>query len=170
MNVKAIEAYECGICHGKHLDKYVADQCCRSYNCRACGKELDKYHTICDLCSEKENFEKAEKIPLSEYQGWVFWEGYKYNEGFAHNFNEIRDFCEEKQIPLPEYVWACDEVIFGLDADSILQNSYEEAHEDAIDQLVMVDELEEFCDRFNAANKDNVTYYASDKKAIIIQS
>ncbi len=178
MNTTTTEAYICGQCGAKSFNKDLAEQCCKNYNCRVCGVELDRYRTICGLCSEKSRFEKAQKIPAAEYTGWVYWEGHGYNEGFFESLAELIDYCdygergeregERNKIPLPEYVWACKVMTFKLDADRIIEDAYEEAHEGAADNLKMVDELEAFCKEFNEANKDNVTYYVDDGRVVML--
>jgi hypothetical protein len=165
-----VEAYQCGKCGTVHRDKYLAEHCCFVYHCDICGKELNNYHTRCHECSEKVRFEKANKIKLDEYQGKGFYsESFGWNEGYFFDIDELLDYCDGEQISVPKYVWGCTEVPVTIDADDILERATEEAFEDAIDNLEMVDELVEFCKKFNEANSDVITYWNDDKTAILLE-
>jgi hypothetical protein len=170
MNTIICEAYVCGNCGLKHFSKEFVDRCCMPYNCSVCGTALDKYHMICEVCAEKERYEKATKTRASTYSGWVYWEGHGYNEGYFDNIESLKRYCNchTKEL-LPYYVWACEKITHGLYGSDIIDNAYEEAYEGAKDQLVMVDELEAFCERFNEANKDVVSYYPNYNVALILK-
>lgn len=172
MDVKnvQVQAYQCGKCNKIYNNQYSAEYCCFIYHCDICNKELDNYHTRCKECREKVNFEKAEKIPLYNYSGHYYSDYYGYNKGFFKNINDLIEYCEDENIVIPKYVWACDELPVTINADDILYHACQEAYEGAIDNLKMVDELNQFCNEFNEANNHIITYYANYEIAILLEN
>jgi hypothetical protein len=119
----------------------------------ACGAERKRHHDVCDDCrhrqwakehEEKEHaaFEKAEKVPASEWTGEHVW-----SDRFECIFDDIDELLErhnDHDEEPPEYVWECNEVRLTLDASDILSQELEsqEAWEGIRDQISAADEYE----------------------------
>lgn len=135
-----------------------ADECCRQWFCGVCKKEVDRFHTKCISCRDKEQIDKAEK--LDQWDGWVF-----YNDHYYANTEELLDNLSDGE--LPEYVFICDEIPFkGINADDICQQLTEEMYEDAYDALSGFEDLEKACKAFNDLNKAMVSYYPNFKRMV----
>jgi hypothetical protein len=161
--------------HYKAAKQHCQDTC-------ACGGKLEKYWTMCKDCrekaavaKEKERFEEAEKIPVSDYGDPVNWSdhsGDMTGEGFFSNTEAVIEYCEEEGFELPAYVWACKRYVFTLDADSILSQQMEQQDmfEDAIDCVPQAD-----YDRLAAFLKDwskgldLVTWMVDFSRAIVLE-
>lgn len=176
--------FYCEKCRIVHKTKDFADQCCQNYKCDKCGADTgSRCWTACDACRYKHEcevedarFEKAEKIPSDKYDGWVFFEGLRHNDGFAENVDALLENLEyekedEERTFEVKYVWACNEVHFALlDVDYILQNIEENGYEGFdVDMLHGTDELKSAIDKFNEANKNVCSYEPDYKKAIILK-
>jgi hypothetical protein len=97
---KKANIYYCEKCRLVYKDKKLADECCVGKTCQ-CGKICKKYYTLCKDClkiaenhREKERFNKAEKIDIKDYKGYVLddehahddWGMYFDNYFENHNF------------------------------------------------------------------------------------
>jgi hypothetical protein len=119
---------------------------------------------------EKERFEKAIKIPESEWAGSVYSEGHGWNDGYFNDIDDLKECLEDEDAAEIEYVWACDEeASCYLDLDRILESATEDTHEDfRIDDLNGLEELKLAINKFNELNKDQVSWNINFKKAIIL--
>lgn len=169
MDVIEKTAYQCGKCNKKaYFDRQLAEDCCKPRYCEDCGKELDPkwYRTVCEPCHITRLFSKAEK--LTEWDGWVYREGYGYNDGYFSSVDELLQYCEDEGEDPPEWVFVCSETKHELDTDNILENMLDDAYEGARDHLVDEKELYDFIEAWN--KKQYVTsYYPDYKKVLIIE-
>lgn len=79
---------------------------------------------------KQELFEKAKKIPASEYKGPVLVPWYHHSTEFYASLEDFLDVWDED---LPEYVWACYEEPFSLDMKGIVFDFLNDEYEDARD-------------------------------------
>jgi hypothetical protein len=169
----------CGQCRIVHKEMAQAEQCCRPYTCRTCGKEAPKYYTICMECQtsamlikEAERFEKAEK--LTEWDGPVQTDAVGWNDGFFASLDDLLEYLadweDNHEEPKPTYAWACDSrPTCALDVGRIIDDATQEAHEDFnTDSLKGVEELRAAIDRFNEANKGITTWTPNYKKVVLL--
>lgn len=130
------------------------------------------------MLSEKELIilDKAIKLkhddPIALKFGMMFSESYPHNEGY---FSEWEEFFEEWEanefkdvFDRPQYVWGTVVCKINLDAENILQWACDDLHEDAYDNLVDVDELQEFLNKWAEKQTGTETYYESSTYAIEI--
>ncbi len=147
---------------------------------------LNKYAN--DLWQEKrdrEHFEKAEKIHRDNWDKPVRYGDQYYNsadefiEDWVENLYTPEDsslswddFEEEAHKHLPKYVWGVDKIepILKLDADSIIEDATEEAHEDFDPgSLNGLKEFKEAVNKFVELNENEVGWYSSEKVAILLK-
>lgn len=166
MKATQIKVYECGICKKVYFDEKIAEDCCKNYNCEDCGVEIPRYRLLCDTCSLKRKFEKAEK--LTKWDGWVYWEGLGYNEGYFRDIGELIEHCEDEGIAVPDWVFTCTPTNHKLDIKYAIEIMLDDAYEDAYEGLIDLDELEEFIDKWNAKQRI-VTYYPNYKKILLVK-
>lgn len=180
-NGKPSGVFFCEKCKLVHVSLESAEKCCSPNRCTCCGKVLDgKYIGLCDWCTakkyaqiEKAKFDKAQKIPADEYDGWVYLDG-TGSEGYSDSvasFVERWEDDHDENEPLPQFVWACRKQNFAkLDLDHVLYNIVEEAWEDFSigKDLNGVDELSKALDAFNAANETVFSYYPDESVAVLL--
>ncbi len=136
-----------------------------------CEKALEKEEAV-----RKQNYQnkigRAKEIDLKQVSYYMYdEESQDYfadeNEFADHYFNLYLDEIEENHIPFDEYfekyvpkvLWNCDVVKMYIDADSIVSDACEELHEDAVDNVDGMDELQEFLDKWCAKQTGTTTYY-----------
>ena len=151
---KSAGVYYCTACKLVRRTKEEADDCCSPYKCQQCGKETERYHTICNSCQRKKEhvaevarFEKAEK--LSTFDGWLF-HGDKYYETIGDLLDDIDDDAD-----IPEYVWAttsCHFVRLDIGAVEELTVDGDSAYEYFDDTPCGIDELKTAIEEFNKAS------------------
>ena len=164
MNATAETMYRCSRCHKVSTDKNIAERCCKPGKCRVCGKELEPYYLLCESCRNKENYEKAEKIKISDYKIECIFDP-NYDKYFRDK-EELEDFYEcEENYELPEWVWGCEETPFEIDIDSAIENAEESMYED-FDDIVDEKELRDFIKVWN--NKQTAKAYYPDRKTIVL--
>jgi len=108
---------------------------------------------------------------VTEWDGWIYFEGSGYNEGYFSCVGDLIDYIDqEDDVSVPEYVWTCEErQIVGLDYDSIIEAATEDAYEDwSPDRLVGSEELKVALEKFNEANKGEVYYVPNFKRALLL--
>jgi hypothetical protein len=158
----------CSQCRIVSRDKEFADKCCVPDKCRICGEDVpEKHWSVHRSCREKEIFDKSEK--LTSWDGWVCADGIGHNDGYFESVEELKEYCEDEEIELPEYVHPCIEVSFeGVDLERAIERVTEEMFEDAWDHLKGLSELEEAVKVFNEKNKELVTYIEDPKRVILL--
>ena len=167
--------FYCSECRAVFASKEQAENCHGERLC-ACGKKIEvRYHSECSICwsnksQEEENkreaarFEKATKIPESEYTGEMVYDADKF-------YTDIDDAIDP-YLPgqEPDYVWACKDVGVPLaTTESLYENLIENMWEDAdVSDLHGVDELEAAVTTFNEANKAVHVYQPDYTTAILV--
>ena len=87
---------------------------------------------------EKKRFEKAEKLTEEQYgDDPVWWDARGPADGLFVSVEDVREYCEENEVELPEYVWACDAEKFHIDMQGAVEDALErqELYEGAYDDL-----------------------------------
>jgi hypothetical protein len=169
--------FYCSECRAVYKTEAEASNCHGEKLC-ACGKKIERrYYYVCNDCqaeqwnkerTEKENarFEKARKIPASEYTGeMVYGLDDKYHDSIE---SALDDYIEGQE---PEYVWACKNIGVPLaTTESLYENLLENMWEDAdVYDLNGVEELETEVTAFNEANKSISVWEPDYSLAILIE-
>lgn len=168
---KSAGIFYCSTCRCVAKTQGEAERCCQPYKCQKCGKECEKYWTICTECRKKEEAEKeqkrfdaATKIPAAEYSGWLYFTD-KFYEG-------VEQLLEDNPDDSPEWAWACTANHFArVDVDDTLQRiaEDEDAYEDFdSSDLRGIDELTAAVDAFNKANEGVVSYSPDFTRAVML--
>lgn len=183
MDVKEVTWYKCGNCGLVYSAREWAEQCCKPEKCEKCGKEIP-YKTmwsLCDACrkekeieDEQQRFYKAQKYTLAncpkEKCQMMYSDVYTYNEGFFSDIEELKGFCSWKGIKLPDYVYCTREQKFSIDVDAMLENSCEELHEDAYENLDGVEELRSYIEDWCKKQSGATTFYRDQNAVILLES
>jgi len=172
-------------------NQYIAS-CSHCYGgiinlCEYCGKELPRNASIC-FCKEaeearrskvfKKEQEQMSKAVILRYDdeiaqkmGVLFSEEYGYDEGYFIEWEEFFEYweCEhEENDEKPKYVWGTTSDTLHLDTESILEYACEDLHENAMDNLTNIEELEIFLDDWEKKQTGTETYWWSSKYLIEI--
>lgn len=131
--------YYCENCGTIYSTKELAEDCCKSYFCSKCGKEIIRdrkkgiYNTyktedgkyICGDCWIKEQEAKYPTITEDEYKGQpIFWGDEFYME-FEDFIDDVVNTIEVEE-DIPDYVFLSEEVpVVKIDTDGILERLYE---------------------------------------------
>ena len=105
-----------------------------------------------------------------KYKEMIYSDSYPYNEGYFTDIEELIEYCNDEDIPLPEYVWSTQKIPLSLDASSIIESACEELHEDAYENITKEDELQEFLDDWCNQQSGVDSYSVNYKYAIKIDS
>ena len=153
-------------CNKIYYEKEAAEDCCKPYHCQDCGVETRRYWLRCDPCSEKRKYEKAEK--LTKWDGPVYRDGYGHRDGFFYDVGDLLEDCEAEGVNPPEWVFICKEKKHEIDPDQVIESMFDDAYEEAYEDLVDVEELREFIKDWN--DKQNiVTYYPDYSRVLLLE-
>lgn len=157
------------------IGQTLAEACCRPKICE-CGAEVARYRTACQACLDRHQREKtaaqmvaAEK--LDTWDGWVYWEGRGWKDGYFDSLEELHEWYddqdEEFRPELPLWVFVCKKVPFdGLDVSRLIEMCTEDSFEDAAGRLSGIPELTTAIEAFNKANVGLVSYTPDFKYAV----
>lgn len=106
----------------------------------------------------------------NEYKEMMYSDSYPYNEGCFTDIEELIEYCNDEDIPLPEYVWSTQKIPLSIDASSIIESACEELHEDAYENITDEDELQELLDNWCDKQSGVDSYSVNYKYAIRIDS
>lgn len=167
---KPANVFVCGKCklvRGNERD--FAEKCCVPPNCRFCDAALGERdgRTAHESCLNNDRFEKAEK--LTEWDGWVFADGYGHGDGYFEDIGELIAACEDDGLDVPEWVFVCKEIPFPCARmDDITQRVEDELFENAWERVEGTKELQAAFDAFNELNKGLVSQYPDYKRVLLI--
>lgn len=168
MNIIEKTAYQCKKCNRTYLDRKSAEQCCAPKHCEDCGKRIKPYRIVCESCRTKRLFNKAEKLTIDQWDGYIQRDGYGSNEGYFESISELLEWCEDEGTNPPDWVFCCELVKHRLNIDNAIETMLEEAYDDAWDDLVDEDGLRQFIDAWNAKQKV-ASYYPDYTKVVVLR-
>lgn len=98
---KGSGAFYCGKCRLIYPSEERANQCCQNYTCK-CGKICErKYYLSCDECSkkqeierEKEKFNKATKLDIKDYKGYLLLGEYASDDFSGYFDDYFENTCD----------------------------------------------------------------------------
>lgn len=155
----------CRVCHTGKL--YICEHCKETNKTNCCN--CNAVREIRTKKAMDAHYEKAEKLTSEQYDGWVYAEGYGYQEGYFESVDDLIDHCEGEEIPVPDWVYCCKDVRHKIDVDSAIEYMLDDAFEDARDYLVDEEELYDFVDKWNAKQKVK-SYYPDCKRVVILNT
>lgn len=165
----------------------------RIKTCEYCGKPLIKGTNRCSCEKYREHEEeekrikyqetiaKAKEIELKDASYYIYdeqsekyfsdedefvehyWQNYLDGSGGYNNFDEYFEY------EVPKVLWNCEKVKISMDADSIIENTCDELHEDARDNISDEKELQEFLNKWCAKQSGTTTYYPYYKEYMRVQ-
>jgi hypothetical protein len=72
---------------------------------------------------EADLFKLATKVWYSDYEGqFLYWTPPGREGQFFRTRTQLEQYCMENHIPIPKWVWACEEIGFLLDVEEVLAN------------------------------------------------
>lgn len=134
--------------------------------CKCGGSYISIYESMCSECAEKRRFEKAKKIKPKDYKYDIVYDP-KSKEYYS--FDELEEYYEENETPLPEYVYGCKHIDFSLDMYTIIENELEYKHYEGAFQDINNEEinrLQKFVDEWTKAQ--NIGSWEQDCNVVII--
>lgn len=160
----SIKAYKCSECNKIHLDKLLAEMCCKKYYCDICGIETEKYNTRCKSCSEIEKFNKAEKYTYEKYDE-KFPDNMLFDgESFFSDMDSLVETLYYDDNKIPEYVYGTTKEAVIIDIENVLCDIEYETDVDDFE----FDNKEELIKFVNNWNKKNVKYIYYPNEKIIV--
>lgn len=158
--------YACGPKDAAAAARQSAEKCCMPTICE-CGVAVERPWTACRECRERKMLARATVIDAADYNGPVSAAGNgSWGEGYSGSVDELIEWCDDNDEPVPVYCHPCKANPLRLDAERILENATEEQHEDAGDQIVDADVLVEFIEAWNA--KQTCVTYDEDRTRVIV--
>jgi len=155
--------------------------------CEHCGKELSRGILRCDcekskqirsIEEHKKTQEQMEKATILKYDDKIalememlFSDDYGYNEGYFTEWEEFFEHWEssyEEDDEKPKYVWGTVSCSLELNSDNILESACDDLHEEAMSNLVDIDEFETFIKAWSKKQTGTETYWQSSKYLIEI--
>jgi hypothetical protein len=168
MNKIIIEAYKCEKCEQLYYTEASAMNCCKSSNCKTCGKEIPKHRDMCEECSDKQRFESAKKYTYEEYVKEFPDNYFFYNDNYYPSIEELLEYIydnsTEDKVEFPEYVYGTNEYIIDIDIESVISDAeYNSNLEDF--EFDNTKELIDFVNEWNERNSSKA--YQSSYKTIV---
>ena len=161
-------------------ERELAERCCLCTRCGKSGEIGPSYlrnHSECDrnYYNDQKKQEDAKymvdppstskRVEATEYDGgWIY-----YKQRFFGSVEDLLSRCEQEKEPVPVWVTGCEERHMAhIDARDMIENHLEngEHHEDAMEEVVDMDELEEFLDAW--CDKQPVKSYLPDPNVAVM--
>ena len=133
----------------------------------ACHRCLSEKNRLQAEQSERERFEKAEKVPMSEWRGECLSDG---DDNYFFEIEDALDHYDRNDVPRPEYLWECDPDDMTMSAAGALETSLQDHHEDAESNIPLeeITRLQKYMDRW--CKKQGVrSWYCNHKRAILLE-
>lgn len=178
--VCAFACPSCGCVYPVKGDESVAlqlAQACCARGCIDCGKDVSPGWSRCVRCfhalqapSEQGAVHSARKVLAEEYDDPVCWPGHvgSFGAGYFEDVSELLDYCEDHDVPVPGWVWACTPVPLRVDAQEVIDRALEEHHEGASEWLLSngVRDLQEALDAW--CKRQLVQTWLLDHSCIVV--
>ena len=152
----------CRACHAGKL--YVCEYCGTLNKTSYCNCEEARNER--DGKIDQLNYERAEKLTPEQYDGWIYREGYGYEEGYFKDVETLEEYCEENNIELPAWVYCCELIDCKLNIDLAIEDMLEDSFEDARNRLKDENELYDFIEKWNA--KQNIANIYPDRTRVVV--
>lgn len=180
----------CEICDGvgwlQDTQQGYIEKCRNCYDgiimlCHYCGKPTmglcnsPECRTEIEQEIEDMKYERAIKCSYAECPDcrkiMMYSDSYGYNEGYFVGFDELIDYCESEDIPVPDYCWSTTQIDMSMDAESLIENACQNLYDGAEDHISDEDrkELQDFLDRWCEKQSNTSTYSVDYKYAIKIE-
>jgi hypothetical protein len=184
----AIVVWACVVCKAAHVDREVADRCCRCAECKRHLPREDCRSWVHIECSEKRRDEELRRyydpgaatglgtdkcIPEREYRGPVFCEALdNQNDGYFNSIGELREWCADHGEEVPAWVRPTEREEHALDADAVLDSVLSDAHDGAFDAVsqAAVKSLQTLLDLWLKANPIPETYREDPLRSVLLES
>lgn len=147
--------------------------------CSVCGSPIRSnlgYLSPCIECSsrrmreneqkrETENFAKAKKVHMSKWKGDCLSDG---DDRFFFSLEEALEHYDNLGVERPDYLWECYPTGMNISADSILEHTLSEHHEDAGGDIPEseITRLQKYLDRW--CKKQKVQSWWVDTKVAVL--
>lgn len=163
---KTMDIWFCDKCGKGYTSEYAANICCKQYHCSVCGVETPRYITKCDLCRDKELFEKAQKMTWEEYLEKSSGNMLYWNDEFYADLGDLLDASESGGFDVPDYVFGTYRDYLRLDAERHIAELIDEFDCDG----VYFDNagVKEFVEFANAWNKKYEEYCFRPDTSIVV--
>lgn len=175
----------CDVCGGigwlQDKEKGFIEKCNNCYDgiihlCPYCKKPVRGMcmDTECrnyrEKIAEKKRLNKAIRVSYedapNESKKMMYSDDYPYNEGYFSDIEDLLEHCKDIDIPAPAYVWSTQEINLGMDAYSIVESACDELHEEAINNIENIEELQDFLNAWCAKQTGTNTYTVDYRYAI----
>lgn len=158
----------CSACNRILMDERLANECCKP--CQCGQPTRNRFEGKCSDCWDRERHER--QLKAMDEAELVEWDGETmlytdevegYHDGWFYSPEELRDYCEDEALEIPEFAFLGRKRVRKLDLDqaveSMLEDTYDNAElRDREAYKKLAAEVEEF-------NKRNaITYYAHEYK------
>lgn len=159
--------YICTKCLTVHSYQSWAEYCCKDRYC-LCGKEIEYFRALCSTCSMM--LQRTERLSKATEVKYIGQELYSpINDSYYLDLDSLKTWYKNLT---PQAKQKTDFWFFatiesewdGLDIETILENSLDDHHEDAIDQVNHYDSLKEFLDVWNKEQSISSFYPDFTKK------
>lgn len=158
------------------LARQRAQGCCVR-GCLDCGKSTSPGWSRCARCfhalqapSDQSAIRSARRVLAEEYDDPVCWPGHvgSFGAGYFEDLSELLDYCEDHDLPVPGWVWACVAVPLRIDAQEVIDRALEEHHEGASEWLLSngVRELQSVLDSW--CRRQLVQTWLPDRSCIVV--
>lgn len=167
---KSAGVWYCTTCRLVKRTEAEADKCCRPWVCENCGKESQKYHTLCTNCDNlRREAAKERRLAdaelVEDYDGWICsQDAIGPMDGYFRSVEEFIDYCEDEEIEIPEFVHCCRPHHITVRVEDALSRLEDEGWEGMTEHLVGEKELIMAIDAFNIANAETCRVYDVDYK------
>lgn len=154
--------------------KRLAQECCVGGYCVRCGKGrkgFDLVGTHCPQCIEFNLVKKAQHIKWNDYEGRaLFTEDAPSRNGGYYFDDDLREQCEDNDVELPCYVYACNLVPFEPDILAYIESRFEDhtGCAEEIDGFKDNDQLYALCKKFDEWASKQPFVYEEDLKRVIV--
>ena len=173
---------ECGILYAHQYggsdngQKQQAENCCKIQKC-GCGNPIEtNFYNKCDGCRKVDHVQlevkrimEAEEV--NDHQGWIYCDGYGYQEGYFESVGDLIEWIEDQDdpesYPIPEFVFVCDPDELHISASDIIENALSDHYEDAGERIGSDEEaaLQKFLDQW-CADQNITSWNVNYKKKI----
>lgn len=175
----------CDVCGGigwlQDKEKGIIEKCKNCYdgiihlcpNCKNPVKGMcmdNECRNYRERIAEQKRLDKAIRVSYGDApdksKEMMYSDAYPYNEGYFSDIEDLLEYCKDNDVPIPLYVWSTEKITLSMDAWSIVENACDELHEDAINNIENIEELQDFLNTWCAKQAGTDTYTVDYKYAM----